>query len=165
MAGYPNLHPSGFLEHQESCDGPRLYRGQPSRETGGVTLNEFMTKYNPSTSVTDYKFLETIRNLKEFSRNWKNIPKHTRKEIIATLNMSDNDMAKDLNNLENFTNVLKEAKSSDEAKNIVNNMIEHFANDKDLKCVNESQSIWITVIVAIVAIVISFLIFWLGQNN
>jgi len=161
---YPNLHPAGFLERDEPCNGIKLYRDQPSRETGGVLLNDFMSKYNPSSKVTDYKFMETIRNLKEFSRQWSNIPPRVRKEIMDTLKHANNDLSKELNNDEHFTNHLKHAKDSNEAKNLVNNLIEHFADDKDITCVNQSQLIWITIIIAIVAIVISFLIFWLGSG-
>ena len=159
MSGFPNLHPSGFLERQENCDGPKLHRSQPSRETGGILLNDFMAKYNPSSRVTDYKFLETVRDLKEFSRQWPNIPPHIRDEIVQMLKASDNGLAKELRTEEHFTSHLKKAQNPGDAKKIVNDMIETFANDSDLTCVNSSHQIWMMVIVAIVAVVISFLIF------
>ena len=159
MAGYPNLHPSGFLERMEPCDGPKLYRDQPSRETGGILLNDFMAKYNPSSRVTDYKFLETIRDLKEFSRHWPNIPPHIRDEIVMMLKKSDNGLAKELRREEHFTSGLKNCSKPSDKKKILNDIIETFANDSDLACVNNSHQVWMMVIIAIVAVVISFLIF------
>jgi hypothetical protein len=40
------LYPAGFVE-TEGCNGPRLVRSQPSRETTGVTLEECEAKYGP----------------------------------------------------------------------------------------------------------------------
>jgi hypothetical protein len=166
MAGYPNLMPSGFIERMEPCDGPKLYRDQPSRESGGCTLNEFMAKYNPSSRVTDYKFLETIRDLKEFSRHWPNIPSHIREEIVEMLKKSDNGLSNKLQEGlqdESFTNILKNCSSSSGKKKVVNDIIETFANTSDLACVNNSHQVWMMVIIAIVAVVISFLIFMAGS--
>lgn len=159
MASYPSLHPSGFLERMEPCSGPKLYRSAPSRETGGCTLNDFLAKYNPSSRVTDYKFLETIRDLKEFSRHWPNIPPHIRDEIVTMLKQSDNGLAKELRREEHFTSHLKNSSNPSDKKRILNDMIETFAQDSDLACVNNSHQVWMMVIVAIVAVVISFLIF------
>lgn len=159
MASFPSLHPSGFIEMQEPCSGPTLYRSSPSREESGCTLPEFMAKYNPSSRVTDYKFLETIRDLKEFSRHWPNIPPHIRDEIIQMLKQSDNGLAKELRREEHFTSHLKNCSKPSDKKKIVNDIIETFANDSDLACVNNSHQIWMMVIVAIVAVVVSFLIF------
>lgn len=168
MSGFPNLHPSGFIEFQEPCSGVRLYRDQPSRESGGVTLNNFMSKYNPSSKVTDYKFLETVRNLKEFSRHWPNIPVHTRAEIVKMLKESNNELAGELKAEEHFTSHLKHAKDPKDAKKIINDMIEHFTAEtgtgSDLTCVNSSHQIWMMVIVSIVSIVIAFLIFMAGAQ-
>jgi hypothetical protein len=165
MSGFPNLHPSGFLERQEPCDGIKLYRDQPSRESYAPTLNDYMAKYNPSSRVTDYKFLETIRDLKEFSRHWPNIPTDVRNEIVTMLKESDNDMAKELRRKdEHFTDTLEKCGSPAESKKAFNDLIETFANDSDLTCVNSSHQIWMMVIVAIVSIVIAFLIFIAGSN-
>lgn len=165
MSGFPSLHPSGFLERDEPCDGPRLYRSQLSRESGGPLLNELLSKYNPSSRVTDYKFLETIRDLKEFSRHWKNIPPQVKDEIVQLLKSSDNELAKELRVQESFTNELNNAKRTGNVKNFMNKMIENFGSDEDLKCVNESHQIWTLVIVAIVAVIISFLIFMAGGGS
>jgi len=159
MAGFPNLMPSHFIEFQEPCSGVRRYRDQPSRESGGVLLNDYMAKYNPSSRVTDYKFLETIRDLKEFSRHWPNIPPHIRDEIVMMLKQSDNGLAKELRREEHFTSGLKNCSKPSDKKKIVNDIIETFANESDLTCVNNSHQVWMMVIVAIVAVVISFLIF------
>lgn len=40
------LYPAGFVE-TEDCDGPRLVRSQPSRESEGVTLSQCEEKYGP----------------------------------------------------------------------------------------------------------------------
>lgn len=164
MSGFPVLFPSGFIEFQDDCSGVRLYRGQPSREENGIRLNDFMAKYNPSSRVTDYKFLETIRDLKEFSRQWPNISPEVRDEIVKMLKESDNDLGKELRKEEHFTSHLKNCESSSDAKKVVNDLIETFADGKDLTCVNNSQQIWMMVIVSIVSIVIAFLIFMAGAQ-
>jgi len=163
MSGYPNLFPAGFIEREETCDIPSLYRNQPSRETDGIRLNDFLTKYNPSGKITDYKFMELIKNLKEFSKNWNNIPDNVKKEIIDLLEKSDNDLSKDLK--EHVIEHLKNSNNSNNSKKIINNLIEHFAEDKNntnflnLRCVNRTSEVWTKVLIAIIAVILSYVIF------
>jgi hypothetical protein len=87
MAGYPNLFPAGFVEFDDTCSGPLLYRNQPSRENSyAPTLNDFMNKY--SNGNTNYNFLRTLENLKFFSRHWRKIPQETKDEILNILQSS-----------------------------------------------------------------------------
>lgn len=109
MAGYPNLFPAGFVEFDDTCSGPLLYRNQPSRENSyAPTLNDFMNKY--STGNTNYNFLRTLENLKFFSRHWRKIPQETKDEILNILRTSNSGISKELqpindnnNRIEQFT--------------------------------------------------------------
>ena len=130
---YPHLFPSGFLEFQDSCSGPLLYRNQPSRESNGVRLNDYMQKYN----VGQYKggdFLRMGTQMRNFSRQWDRLPNNIKKQFTSLI--SESDMVKD-KKIENFGDV--------EVK-------------KDNK-----MSIFIIIVVAIVAVVIGFLVACVGS--
>lgn len=95
MSAYPGLHPSGFVEFDSDCSGPRLYRSQPSRESKGVLLNEYMEKYN----VGQYKggdFLRLATDLKSMSRQWKRLPNDIKVQFVNLMLESNSDMSKDL---------------------------------------------------------------------
>lgn len=65
------LHPSAFVETTGECSGPRRIRSQPSRESGGVLLNECDAKYQP-------KFELPTRNIRGFiaslQNQWDKVP-------------------------------------------------------------------------------------------
>lgn len=115
--GYPNLFPAGFIEFEDSCAGPLLYRNQPSRSnpSQAPTLNEFLNKYSDDKIITDFDFLNTMTYLKYINKHWKQIPQKTRQELVQLLQNSNSPMGKDLSkpmnhynnqtNVENFTDV------------------------------------------------------------
>lgn len=171
---FPHLFPSGFLEFQDSCQGPLLYRNQPSREANGVRLNDYMQKYN----VGQYKGGDFIRlgtNLRNTSRMWNRLPQEIKKDFLKLMVESNSDMAKDIireysgNKEETFIENFGDT-STDDAVESVNSMIDKM-KDKNVvydgvKAVrNDSKmSIFIITIVAIVAVVIGFLVSCAGNS-
>ena len=63
------LHPSSFVE-TGSCDGPRYIRSQPSRETGGVLLNEVTDKYVAEFNIP---YENVQRYIKEIENSWEKL--------------------------------------------------------------------------------------------
>jgi len=144
MAGYPNLFPSGFLEFDDTCSGPILYRNQPSREQSyEPTLNDFMNKYVTG-DMKQNDFIQMLTYLKFFSRQWDKLPNAIRSELLKILSSSDSKMG-DV--------VLQKAPS----------IKEHFGEDDSSSHVTEVKTdhrmnIFIIVVIAIAAIILGYLI-------
>lgn len=151
MSSYPGLHPSGFVEIDSDYSGQRLYRSQPSRESKGILLNEYMEKYN----VGQYKggdFLRLATDLKSMSRQWNRLPDDIKRQFVSLMLNSDSDLSKDL--LKELSNDLSNDLSKD-------SQVEHFGEDApaavpDKPCNN--GNIFILIIVAIASLVIGFLV-------
>lgn len=178
MAGYPNLFPSGFIEFQDPCSGPVLYRNQPSRESYGPKLNELMNKYVTG-EYTDGDFIRMATNLKQTSRTWNKLPKRIKKEFMDLIMNSNSDLAHDIkkindkksnNKVEAFGDLdVQNPINEESAVESVNKMIEKLksqnANFNNVKAVTSDNrmSIFIIIVVAIVAVVIGFLIACTGS--
>jgi len=96
--GYPQLFPAGFIETQDDCSGPTLYRNQYSRESYGPTLNDFMNKYVTG-DITNYDFITMLTYLKFFTRQWNKIPEQTKAEILNILVKSNSPLAAEVRRL------------------------------------------------------------------
>jgi hypothetical protein len=171
--GYPDLFPSHFAEFQDDCSGPFLYRSQPSRESGGITLNDFMQKYVTG-DYTEMSFVRMLNSLKHFSTTWKKLPPHIRTEILDILSHSNSDLSVDLqvrpsNDLtqqqhtESFadeTPINSEAEAISKLTALIDDLKSRNKNYKNLKVIpcNNVSNLVIIIIVAIVAIVIGYLI-------
>jgi len=153
MPGYPSLFPSGFLEFQDQCTGPLLYRNQPSRSASGVTLNEYMNKYNVNQYIGG-DYLRMANNLKQTARSWDKLPYRIRHDFLKLIVESNSDLSKEI--------IAKYG-------NCPEKFIEHFGEDENkpiIECTPNSvsinkdnkMSIFIITVVAIVAVVIGFLI-------
>lgn len=126
---YPHLFPSGFLEFQDDCSGPILYRDQPSRESDGVRLNDWLNKY----ATGQYKggdFLRLSTNLRNTTRMWNRLPENVKEQFRELIKLP---------NIEKFGDVTENPKKT--------------LPEKDSK-----MNIFVIIIVSIVAIVIGFLI-------
>ena len=77
--GSPNLFPSGFLEFTDSCNGPLLYRDQPSRESSGVVLSNFMNKY--VTRNEKFNPTRTLNYIQYLNNNWGKLDKDLKNSI------------------------------------------------------------------------------------
>lgn len=71
------LHPPGFVETAD-CNGPRYTRSQPSRETGGILLNECVQKYEtqfelPYRNISNY--------VKQMQTNWGRLTDKDKEEV------------------------------------------------------------------------------------
>lgn len=143
MPGYPNLFPSGFLEYEkDSCEGPILYRSQPSRETPGITqLNDVISKYG-STQYKGGDFLRLASNLKQTSRMWNRLPPSAKNDFLELIVSSDSAMARDI--IRRYCPPAQER------------IVENFANEEPEG--PDRQSILTVVVIAIVSLVIGFLI-------
>jgi lipopolysaccharide export LptBFGC system permease protein LptF len=75
------LHPAGFIE-TGGCQGPRLVRNQPSRESPGVILNEVTDKY-----VTGFNLpiRNSIRILKQLKFNWNKLSDTDKENVMEIL--------------------------------------------------------------------------------
>lgn len=148
MPGYPNLFPSGFLEQQTPCQGPLLYRNQPSREADGVRLNNWLDKY----ATGQYKggdFLRLATNLRNTSRMWNRLPPDVKKQFIQLIMESDSDISSDI--LKKYTRP--------EIRENFGDLYEKQPIGKDNK-----MSIFIIIIIAIVCVVIGFLCACTGSS-
>lgn len=155
--GYPNLFPSGFVTHsKDSCEGPILYRSQPSRETPGIVeLNSVINKYGQG----QYKggdFMRLVNNLKNTTRMWERLPKEAKSDFLKLMVDSDSKLSGDI--------IEKYLSKNEEKKVRFSDQVEYFGED-DTEAVSKSvsksdnkMSILVIVVVAIVAIVIGFLI-------
>jgi len=149
MAGYPNLFPSGFLEFDDTCSGPILYRNQPSREQSyEPTLNDFMNKYVTG-DIKQNDFIQMLTYLKFFSRQWDKLPNAIRGELLKILSSSDSKMG-DV--------VLQHSQQMPKRK-------EHFGEDDSIddsappRIKNDNRmNIFIIVVIAIAAIILGYLI-------
>jgi hypothetical protein len=172
---YPHLFPSGFLDTQE-CQGPLLYRSQPSRESNGVRLNDYMDKYN----VGQYKggdFLRLGTNLRDTSRMWNRLPENIKKDFLKLIIESDSQLSKDIinkykknNAIDNFENIEHFGETTDDVVDSVKNFIikmkeknPEYDNVVVTKKDNK-MNIFIITIVSIVAIVIGFLCACTGSS-
>ncbi len=150
MPGYPNLFPSGFLEQQTPCQGPLLYRNQPSREANGVRLNNWLDKY----ATGQYKggdFLRLATNLRNTSRMWNRLPSDVKGKFLKLIIESDSDLSSDI--LKKYTrpNIRENFGDLDGAAAL--------PVEKDNK-----MSIFIIVVIAIVCVVIGFLCACTGSS-
>lgn len=161
MPGYPNLFPTGFLEYEKSsCEGPILYRSQPSRETQGITqLNEVISKYG----TKQYKggdFLRLANNLKNTSRMWENLPIEGKSDFLNLIVNSNTKLSDDI--ISGYIDKMekKKVKFSDN--------VEYFGEPDEVipSSPNSSNkmSILVIIVVAIVAIIIGFLIACTSSN-
>lgn len=157
MPGYPNLFPTGFVEYEkDSCEGPILYRSQPSRETPGITqLNEVISKYG-SSQYLGGDFMRLSRGLKDISRMWDRLPQVGKDDFMKLMLDTNTGMSKDI-----YNKLEKKVKFNDR--------VEYFGEDGDQESVevkNESNkmNILIIIVVAIVAIIIGFLIACTSSN-
>ena len=152
MSGYPHLFPTVFLEYEkDSCEGPILYRSQPSRETPGIVeLNQVVNKYG----VGQYKggdFMRLANNLKNTSRMWERLPKEAKSDFLKLIIESDSKLSNDI--IRNY--ISKEA----EKKTQFSDQVEYFGETETPKeDSNNKMSIFIIVVISIVAVVIGFLI-------
>lgn len=76
------LHPSAFVETTGDCSGPRYVRSQPSRESGGVLLNECDAKY---LSKFELPTRNIRRYLAELQDQWDKINPKDREDITQNL--------------------------------------------------------------------------------
>ena len=159
--GYPNLFPAYFIEFDDPCSGPSLYRSQPSRENvSAPTLNDYMNKYT-NADITNFDFTNLLTYIKYISRHWKKIPNHTKKEIRTLLKESNSPILKDKQTrkrmIDYFTNT-----SEDDTIKSLENMVRQYAPDQadsiQISKKNNMMNIFTLVVVAIVALVIGFLI-------
>lgn len=149
---YPHLFPSGFLEFQDDCSGPILYRDQPSRESDGVRLNDWLNKY----ATGQYKggdFLRLATNLRNTTRMWNRLPENVKtqfRNLINSSNLTEN--FGDINNAATSTNV--------DPKELVDTAVSNYGpvHYGPVHHDNSKMSIFVIIIVAIVAVVIGFLI-------
>lgn len=167
MSGYPNLYPSGFVEFNDSCTGPLRYRNQPSRESSGPTLNDFMNKYvTGDIKYNDY--IQMLTYLKFFKRNWNKLGEKEKREIRKLVGSSNSEMARQISpgnfrNIEMFTDT-GEVTDEETLMNKLNAYIDKCKQSnsqiKDVKvvCTNRQSSILIIVVVAIVCILLGYMI-------
>lgn len=171
MAGYPNLHPSGFVEVLDKCDGPTLYKSQPSRESYAPTLNDFMSKYVTG-EYTDLSLQKTAETLKRFSRQWVKLPKNVQGEFLRLILEGNGDLSKALkyevygsNSKENkLIQNLHNSRNAEEAADFVNNFLVQVQQQKnskvlnDLKCAKSSsiKNLAILLIAVILSLVLGY---------
>ncbi len=74
------LRPGSFIETQ-GCDGPKYIRGQPNRETPGVTMTEIQDKYIPEFELP-YRNIE--RYIHEMNNNWDRLSPEQRRSAQAS---------------------------------------------------------------------------------
>ena len=148
------MFPTGFVEYEkDSCEGPILYRSQPSRETPGITqLNEVVSKYGNK----QYKggdFMRLANNLKNTSRMWEKLPKDAKADFLKLIVESNSKLSGTIINDYLQKKEKKRVKFSDK--------VEYFGEPSDKEEVthkDNKMSILVIVCVSIVAVVIGFLI-------
>ena len=186
MAGYPNLFPSGFVE-TEQCAGPLLYRGQPSRETGGTLLNDLMTKY-ANEDVTNFQFLNLANTMKQIARTWSKLRPQVQNEFIAMLLKGNSPLSKKLRKalrppkvepfyqqhpverfLDDITHATNQKDAQKKTKELFSALSTTSPQVKDsINLVigkDTTTNVFVITVVAIVAIIIGFFIAYLGKGN
>jgi hypothetical protein len=155
MAGYPSLHPSGFIEFPDNCSGPKLYRSQPSRSSYAPTLNDFMNKY-VTAEYKDNDFIRMATNMKQIVRTWDKVPNDIKKEFIKLIKQSN----KPESGVEHFGDVKTDSEAVEKMNEYIDEIKKKNHSFDNVKVVNNDNrmSIGIIVIVSIVSIVIGFLI-------
>lgn len=148
---YPHLFPSGFIEFQDNCSGPVLYRDQPSRESDGVRLNDWLQKY-----VTgQYKggdFLRLATNMRNTTRMWNRLPEDVKAQFRSLIKESNFDSPK----IEHFGDATSSDATSGNTVLTDTSLSSMLANPDGSR--NVKMNVFVIVIVAIVAVVIGFLI-------
>lgn len=166
MSGAPTLYPSGFIEFNDSCSGPKLYRNQPSRESSAPKLNDFMAKYSTA-EISNFDFMNTLTYIKYLNKNWNKIPNEVRQEILNLLTQSQGGgLAEALKpqttgKVEHFANTEDESKAMEDLERLIEEQkVKSNKGYQNLKVVSSKgyTNIFTLVIVAIVAIVLGFLI-------
>ena len=158
--GYPILFPTGFVTHsKDSCEGPILYRSQPSRETPGIVeLNSVINKYGQG----QYKggdFMRLVNNLKNTTRMWERLPREAKSDFLKLIIDSDSKLSNDIIQKYISKNEAKKVRFSDKVEYFGESDSETGGVEKIVETKTDNKmSILIIVIVAIVAIVIGFLI-------
>ena len=154
--GSPNLFPSGFLEFTDSCNGPLLYRDQPSRESSGVVLSNFMNKY--VTRNEKFNPTRTLNYIQYLNNNWGKLDKDLKKDVLKLLKDSNGSIGKEMENSKNKNNL----------NNFGETIKEFFSDEPDerpgrtpgitLKAHSNTNNIIIILVVAITSIVLGFMI-------
>ncbi len=158
--GYPNLFPSHFIEFDDDCSGPQLYRNQPSREnTDAPRLNDLINKYSTA-EIRNFDFTNMLTYIKYLQKHWKKIPQHTRLELVDLLKNSNGPMSQALHNKKEAPQIIDYFTNESDSAKALENIISHYAPNEDIKVVQgkSAQGIMTLVIVSIVALFLGFLI-------
>ena len=75
------LHPPGFVETGD-CNGPRYTRSQPSRESGGILLNECEAKYE---SEFKLPYRNISQYVKSMQTNWNRLTEEDKKVVTEDI--------------------------------------------------------------------------------
>ena len=110
-----SLHPPAFTENAGGCEGPRYTRSQPSRETGGVLLNECAAKYSSNFKLP---YRNVDRYINEVQQSWDKLSNKDKESVSKNLVRN----VPSLNRLtgigyESMTTFLKDYVSVDPKKN------------------------------------------------
>ena len=82
------LSPSGFMETFD-CTGMRYIRSQPSRETGGTTLNCCLNKYGQEFSYPTKNILELMLFLQKYYKACNDKDKEALLDVLKALFFND----------------------------------------------------------------------------
>jgi hypothetical protein len=77
-----SLHPPAFTENAGGCEGPRYTRSQPSRETGGVLLNECAAKYSSNFKLP---YRNVDRYINEVQQSWDKLTDKDKEAVSKNL--------------------------------------------------------------------------------
>lgn len=95
------LRPPAFIETEDSCNGIRYVRGQPNRESPGVTMTEIQDKYIPEFELP---FRNIDRYIHEMNNNWDRLNPEQRRAAQASFERMGM-----LNKKESFGNTVHES--------------------------------------------------------
>ena len=158
--GYPNLFPSHFIEFDDDCSGPQLYRSQPSREnTNGPRLNDLMNKYT-NAEISNFDFINVLTYIKYLNKHWNKLPENTRVELVELLKESKSPLSQSLQNKKQAPQIIDYFTNESDSAKAMETIISQYAPNEDLHIVQgkSSQGFITLVIVSIVALFIGFLI-------
>ena len=157
-----NIEPPSANDNSGPCPVANCYsacsyetRTQPSRESCGVTLNNFMEKY-VTKDYRDVDFMDMAALIKNAAKTWNKLPKNVQKEFMKNFNVfCEVDRKNKLNEFK-----MKKENEKSKMKNAMQRII---GNVNTVKTENfttnySKDQMSIIIITAIVCLVVGYLI-------
>lgn len=157
-----NIEPSSLNDNSGPCPSVGCYsscsyetRTQPSRESCGVTLNNFMEKY-VTKEYRDVDFMDMAILIKNAAKTWNKLPKNVQQEFMNNFNIfCDVDRKNKLNKIK-MKNQNEKSKMKNAMERIIRNV--NTVKTENFTTNYSKDQMSVIIITAIVCLLVGYLI-------